>query len=187
MNHDSPRDPARWSLKTPPRPNLLSGEGSTWGNTRHARGPLFMEWQFLPRSTLSRIGGQPRAHPQSKVRGTIETCAFNATIWIPTPRDTADKQGAMVLSTFINCDDARPGITVTTPHVGYYIQTTSDGTYAHLSMVSPSEGTPPRPKSASASGEDFASSELGFSQLLQQQLPVNPAGPLRQLYYPLPA
>jgi hypothetical protein len=108
------------------------------------------------------------------------TCTFNTTIRIITPRYAPSQigsDGTVVLSIFTNYDDARPGITATAPSRDYCAQTTTDGTCTRLSMVSPSgEGSPPRPKSSSTSGENSASPDLDFNQLPRQQLPVNPSG-----------
>lgn len=118
MNHDSSETPLDGHSKLCFARDCPRAKAAPRRNPRLSQEPLFTKWWFLPCSSPSRIGRQLRAQLQSKITGPVQTCTFNATIQIPTPRNVVDKtwsDGTMVSFTLTNYDDAHPGITTTAP------------------------------------------------------------------------
>jgi hypothetical protein len=96
MNHDSPKTPLDGRSKLRLVQACLLAKAALEKILVLPEVPSSRSGSFrLARACLSRTGGQTQAQPQSKVTGAVETCAFNATIRIPTPRDATVKEGAM--------------------------------------------------------------------------------------------
>jgi hypothetical protein len=110
-------------------------------------------------------------------RGNMRISCDDSNTYPTWRRSQTGSDEIVVSSTFTNYDDARPVITATAPLRRLLCSNKLWMGRARVWAWShPREETPPRPKSASSSGENSASLEHSLGQLARQQLPVNPVG-----------